>query len=554
MFKESMTNSICRVLLKNEKQTPKQIYLKQPRDGLWIDFTWEDVLLRARKVASFLQQQGLKKGSHVSIISKNCAEWFITDFGISLAGMVSVPLFANQQEDSIHYVLQHATVQMVFVGKLDDHLHVRSFIPKTYKTVSFDYHQDMETDFRWSDVMLVDPLQHIEEPAADDIYTIIYSSGTSGAPKGAVYTHQTIANYLTLFPKDLRRIRELDFYRFISYLPLTHVYERTAIQLASLTIPCDVSFVESLDKFGENLRVIKPNLFAGVPRIWGVFQQKIEQKLPEKKLNFLLKIPFVSHLIKKKILRGLGLDECTNSFSGASHLPLSIMKFFDNLGVMIQEGYGQTENLAYATLALLDERKPGFVGTARLNVELKLGENNELLIKSPCLMTGYHKDKAATEKALTADGWLHTGDLAEMDEQGRVKITGRISEVFKNQTGEFVSPAPIEKRFASYGLVEQLCLVGQGLPTNVLLVVLNEKAALKKKPETKKLLQESLHQTNSNLSKFEKISHVIVVKDQWTPENGIMTPTLKIKRKLVAEHYAELINQSQEDRQTIIWE
>ncbi|TAL59265.1 MAG: AMP-binding protein [Legionella sp.] len=555
MFREVMTNSVCNLLLKNERETPDQIYLRQPRDGQWIHFTWAEVVLRARKVAAFLQQKGLKKGSHISIISKNCAEWFITDFGINLAGMVSVPLFANQQEDSIHYVLQHADVKLVFVGKLDDHLRVRDFVPLQYPTASFDYHSDMVVDYRWSDIMATDPLKDIVHPEPEDLYTIIYSSGTSGSPKGAMYTHQTVANYLSIFPDDLNRIRQLDFYKLISYLPLAHVYERSAIQLGSLTIRCDVSFVESLDKFADNLREIKPTFFTAVPRIWGVFQQKIEQKLPARKLNFLLKIPFVSSLIKKKIVHGLGLENCANSFSGASHLPVPIIQFFDKLGIPIQEGYGQTENLAYATLSLLDERRLGYVGTPRLLVEIKTSETQELLLKSPCLMKGYYKDEAASEKAFTADGWLRTGDLVEIDELQRVKITGRVSEIFKNQTGEYVAPTPIEKRFSGKGMIEQLCLVGQSLPSNVMLISLSKEAVeAMKKPDIKRELQNNLHDTNSSLAKFEKISHVIVVKDPWTTDNGLLTPTMKVKRKAVAERYEGIIKEALQDHQTVIWE
>lgn len=555
MFKESMTNSLCQLLLKNEKEASNRIYLRQPRDGFWLEFTWAEVMLKARKVAAFLHQIGLKKGAHISIISKNCAEWFITDFGITLAGMVNVPLFTNQHEESIHYVLEHGDIQLVFVGKLDDHQRVRRFIPDKYVTISLDYHEDLEVTHRWVDVMSCQPLVDIVEPGAEDLYTIIYSSGTSGLPKGVMYTHQTIANYLTLFPKDLLSIRDLDHYKLISYLPLAHVYERSAIQLASVTIQCDVSFVESLDKFAENLRTIRPTFFTAVPRIWGVFQQKIEQKLPQKKLNFLLKIPFVSRLIKKKILHELGLSECTNCFSGASQLPVPIMEFFGKLGLFIQEGYGQTEDLAYATLSLLQDRRLGYVGTARLGVEIKEGDDNELLVKSPCLMTGYYKNTQATKESFTPEGWLRTGDLVEIDPLGRVKVTGRISEIFKNQSGEFVAPSPIEKQFAANGIIDQLCLVGRGLPSNVLLIVLNNEIYFnKKKEDITRLLRDNLREINSQLVKYEKISHVIVVKDAWTPSNDMLTPTLKVKRRGVEQYYADLIQKILTEHHSIVWE
>lgn len=362
----------------------------------------------------------------------------------------------------------------------------------------------MKTKTSWKDILTYSPLTELPEVNGDDLFTIIYTSGTSGVPKGAVYTHDTIAHYLTLYPQDIDRIRKRDHYRLISYLPLAHVYERTAIQLGSVTIPADVSFVESLEKFADNLKEVQPTFFTAVPRIWGVFQQKIEQKLPPAKLNLLLKIPLVSTLIKRKIRHSLGLNQCLNCFSGASHLPVSILKFFDKLSIFIQEGYGQTENLAYATFTMLNQRRLGYVGTPRLQVQLKEGENQELLIQSPCLMKEYYKEPEATKQAFTADGWLRTGDIAELDEHQNVKIIGRLSENFKNQKGEFIVPAPIEKQFAANSLIEQLCIVGRELPNNVLIITLNELGRSKGKDELKQLLQNNLHEVNRKLANYEK--------------------------------------------------
>ncbi|WP_241480340.1 AMP-binding protein [Legionella norrlandica] len=512
-------------------------------------------MLKARKVASFLQQLGLKKGDHISIISKNCAEWFITDFGIHIAGMVNVPLFANQNEESAHYVLEHGDVKLVFIGKLDDHQRVRQFIPKSYRTISFDYHKDLQVDYEWSDVVKSEPLANLVEPESDELYTIIYSSGTTGSPKGAMYTNQSIANYLTVFSKDILRIRDLEHYKLISYLPLAHVYERSAIQLGSVAINATVSFVESLDKFAENLREIQPTFFTAVPRIWGVFKQKIEQKLSPTTLNFLLKIPLVSTLIKRKIIHSLGLNQCTNCFCGASHLPNSIFDFFEKLGIFIQEGYGQTENMAYATLSMLDDRKRGYVGTPRLEVEIKVGKENELLMKGPCLMAGYYKSEQATKNAFTEEGWLRTGDVVDVDDKDRVKILGRLSENFKNQTGEFIAPSPIEKLFSTNSMIEQICLVGSGLPSNVLLVTLNESVRLgMPKEEVNHLLLDTLKQVNSKLAKYEKVSHIIILKDTWTTENNKLTPTLKVKRRVIEENYADLIQKALKQRQPVVWE
>lgn len=553
MKSSMLENSLTSLLLHHEQHSPNQVYLRQPRHGHWREYTWAEVVKQARQVAGFLQKLGLKKGDHVTVFSKNCAEWFIADFGIALAGMVNVPLFANQYEESIKYVLNHAEVKLVFVGKLDNYKCVRGYIPKALPTISFDYHKDLGTTYQWADVLASEPLQDIEQPSADDLYTIIYSSGTSGTPKGSMFTHQAIANYLAVFPKDLERIVTRDHFHMVSYLPLAHVYERSALLLGSLTIPCDVSFVESLDTFAHNLQNIKPTLFAAVPRIWGVFQHKIEKKLSPNLLNFLLKIPFVSGRIKHKIKHQLGLDECTNNFSGASHLPSSIVNFFDKLDMPIQEGYGQTENLAYVTVTLLDQRKKGYVGSPRLGVELKLGEGNELLMKGPCLMKGYYKEPKATAAAY-ADGWLRTGDIVEIDSLSRIKIVARIAENFKNQKGEFISPTPIEKQFSATNEIENLCLVGRELPSNVLLVSLTEQAKKMPKDKIRALFKESLYQVNPKLKGYEKISHVVIVRDSWSPENNLLTPTLKVKRREVEARYHQLIQLAIGHSDTIIQE
>ncbi|MCW8451050.1 AMP-binding protein [Legionella quinlivanii] len=545
---------INQYLLDNEKRLGDRIYLRQPRDDQWHEYTWQQTMRQARQVARFLQDTGLNPGDRVAIFSKNCAEWFISDFGISLAGMVSVPLFANQHKESIDFVLNHAGVKVVFIGKLDNHKKTREYISNQFTCVSFNYHPNLSNCISWDEILKKEPLQEVVLPQPEDLFTIIYSSGTTGLPKGSVYTHEIIGNYLALFPDDLARVRKLNHYHLVSYLPLAHVYERTAIELGSVSIPCDVSFIESLDKFAENLREIRPSLFTAVPRIWGVFQQKIEQKASPEKLRLILKIPILSYFIKKKIRRQLGLERCYNCFSGASHLPASIIKFFDDLNIPIQEGYGQTENLAYATLSELSERRPGYVGSPRLKVEVKLGENEELLIKSPCLMKEYYDDPEATVRSLTTDGWLCTGDIAEIDNSLRVKILGRLSENFKNQKGEFIAPGPIEERFSESCFIEQLCLVGRELPSNVLIITLNETGQQKPQEWIKEQLEKILHSVNTDLASYEKISHILISKYPWTPENGCLTPTLKIKRRTIEANYQPLIKRAIKERQSVIWE
>ena len=544
--------SMVELLLSHEKERGQSVYLKQPRHDGWHELTWKETMDRARRVASFLYHKGLKKGDHVSIYSKNCAEWFITDFGITLAGMVNVPLFANQHEESLKYVLKHAEVKLIFSGKLDNHINAFKALPSDIPTVNFDYHKDIPADHQWDEVMQSEALQEVVIPNDDDIYTIIYSSGTSGNPKGAVYTHQAIMDYLEIFPKDLKRFSNREHYRLISYLPLAHVYERSAIQIGSLAIHADVSFVQSLDKFAENLKEIQPNVFAAVPRVWGVFQNKIEKKINSGLMSVLMKLPLLSSLIKKKIKAELGLSDCDLNVSGAGHLPDSIFHFFDSINIPIQEGYGQTENFAYATLSTLEGRKPSMVGSPRLAVEVKIGANNELLIKNPCLMKAYFKEPEKTAESFDEQGWLKTGDIAEIDEQQRVKIVGRLSETFKNQKGEFVTPGPIEQAFQENEFVENLCLCGKGLPHNIMVVHLSEKAKQCPKEKVNQSFKSMTRQLNAKLKSYEKIGHVYITEEEWTPENNLLTPTLKVKRRDIEAKFQEQLYQASKLKERVI--
>lgn len=552
MTNRLLAQSLNEFLIANEQEFSREIYLRQPKGNQWIEFTWGQTIDQARRVATFLQQSGLKKGDRVAIFSKNCAEWYIVDFGISLAGMVSVPLFVNQREESIHYVLENAKVKFIFVGKVDEVQRVITYLPTSIPSASLGYHEELKIT-SWQTVLAESPLKSVYYPKKDDYFTIMYTSGTAGPPKGVVFTHGIISNYLALYPQDLRSINEGPFYSFLSYLPLAHVYERSAIALGSVVVPSTVSFIESLERFVDNLRDAQPTFFGGVPRVWTAFQEKILKKLPEKRLYFLLAIPGISFLLKRFIKSKLGLAKCANFFSGASPLSTSVLTFFNKIGIPILEGYGQTEDLAYATVSHLGTEKPGYVGKPRLNVEIKLGDDHEILVKSPCLMKGYYRNKAATNRAFTQDGWLRTGDIGEIDKQNRVKIVGRLSEIYKNQQGEFVSPREVEDFFA-LNYLDQVCLSGQGLTVNVMIATLNQVGQNMPRESLVNILQRDLRSINQRLAKHEKVGKILVVKGPWTAENGFLTPTFKIRRGIIENHYEVLLKTTTEQAGVIFWE
>lgn len=547
---------LCQVLLRKEKEVGDKIYLRQPHRGQWTDYTWSDVVLQARQVASMLQQLGLERGDRVSIFSKNCAEWIIADFGITLAGMVNVPLFPNQNEQTIKFILEHSEVKLVFIGKLDAHNRTRGYIPEALLTINFPYHLDLMTTHSWDDVLKAEPLQTIVQSLPTDMYTIIYSSGTTGEPKGAVYTHQAVTNYLSILAGDVKRmVLSDDRHHLLSYLPLAHVYERTSVQLLSLVLDCDVAFAESLEKFSKNLFEVQPTLFTAVPRIWGVFKQRIEQQLVKKKIGWLLNIPLVSSLVKRSIRKQLGLLRCQFCISGAAHLPSAVVIFFQKLGITILEGSGQTENFGYTTLTQHKDIKPGYVGIPRFGVEIKREESGELLVHSSSLMKEYYKNPELTRTSFTKDGWLKTGDLVEVDKGNHVKILGRLSENFKNQKGEFVVPSLIEDQFITMtDLIDQCCLVGKMLPSNILLISLPVSPKKIDQTETNDKLRKLQHDVNRKLENHEKISHILVVKEQWTIANHCLTPTMKVRRRIIESAYQEVIQKAVAGPGGVVWE
>ncbi len=542
-------------LYENETKYADLVYLRQPIHGKYHDFTWAEAMQQARKIANFLKQQGFKKGDRIAILSKNCAEWFITDFAIVMAGMVSVPLYAAQHPDIINYILGHSEAKLIFVGKLDNWTLQEPGIPKNIPRVAFPY-ETMPSTYQWNDLIEhYSPLMENEKPDIDDMYSILYTSGTTGKPKGVVYSFRSLVNYAKgyLHDVDIGNYPLPVYCQFLSYLPLAHVIERLGIEYGSILRKTTVSFVESLATFAKNIEDTSPHVFIAVPRLWVQFQMGIYHKLSQKKLDILLEIPVVSSLIKKKIKKALGLGRATVIISGSAPISPAVIKWYRKLDIEILEGYGMTENLLTCTLNS-KKNKDGTVGLPRARVEIKIGKDGEVLSKSDIVMVEYYKDPKATKAAFTKDGYLHTGDKGSIDEAGYLTILGRLKDSFKTDKGEFVNPIPIENRFMHNIHVEQLCLIGLTLPHPVMIVSLSDAARNRGVESVTREVQITLDEINNDLTNFEKISHVFVAKDHWTPENALTTPTLKIKREAVFNRYIEQIREAITKDEKIIWE
>lgn len=527
---------------------PEQLCFVQPLADQRTDkFNWSRVNHEVRCMAAYLQSLQLPAQSHIALFSKNCAHWMMADMAIWLAGHISVPLYPILSADTIQQILQHSDCRGIFIGKLDNWESMQAGIDDQLFKISFPYSPEavVKRCPEWDNIIAShSPLIGNPKPKLDDLATIIYTSGTTGAPKGVMHSFRTIG-MAALLGTNIYSVNQND--RVLSYLPLAHVVERSTVEIGQLYIGFTIYFAHSLDTFPEDLRRAKPTLFLAVPRIWEKLQQIVTDKLPPKLFNFLIKTPVIAYLFKRKLLVTMGLGKVRLALSGAAPLSTSTIQWYQQLGLNILEGYGMSENFAYSHSSRNCNAKPGYVGEANPGVECQISSTGEVLIRTPTNMLGYYKAEQATREVLDEEGFLHTGDTGEIDELGRLKITGRIKELFKTSKGKYVAPAPIENRLVSNPYIDQACVTGATLGQPIALINLSVSATKKlTKNDFRQQLQqqlEALLQTANNAAdKHERLSCLVVVPEVWGPDNGFTTPTLKIKRAFIDQYYHEHYN------------
>ena len=521
------------MLYKWEREKPNEFFLSQPIDDEWHNWTWKEFGVEVRKMSAYLKSLQLPSQSKIGLLSKNCAHWMMTDMAIMMSGHVSVPLYPNLNAETLGKILKHSESKLLFVGKLDNYEDMKAGVPADIDCITFPFYAE---DYPKWDELTKDIIPMVESPirAEKELATIIYTSGTTGDPKGVMHKFYNFSFATSNAVKSLKLNKEV----FFSYLPLCHIAERLLVQMGSLYSGGRVYFAESLDTFPANLAEASPTVFLGVPRIWTKFQQGILGKLPQKKLDILLSIPLVSSLIKKKIQKGLGLRQAANIFTGAAPTPVALINWFARLGINIQEAYAMTENTCYSHVSYHNKINVGSVGQPLPLCDVKLSDKKEILIKHDALMDGYFKDEEETSKTIV-DGWLHTGDEGTIDKNGFLKITGRVKDLFKTSKGKYVAPSPIEMKLSANKNIEQVCVVGTQLPQPIAIVVLSERGKNKVKADLISSLKTTMEVVNPKLDGHEKIHNFIVVKEDWTVENKLLTPTMKIKRNAIEKLYQD---------------
>ena len=541
-----------------EKERADKVFLTQPIGGGAVrDITWAQAGDELRRMASWLQAQGWPAGSTVAILGKNSAHWILADLAIWMAGYVSVPIYPTFNAEALRYILEHSEAKACFVGKLDDTISLKDGVPASVPLITLPLAPAAVKGTSW-DQLIASSQPLAGQPVRDGegLCTIIYTSGTTGNPKGVMHKFSALTWGLKA---AAARIAMNSDDRYISYLPLAHVAERMVIEQGVLHNGSRVFFAESLDTFVQDLQRARPTVFFSVPRLWVKFQQGVHKKLPAAKLKRLLGLPLIGWLVRRKVLKGLGLDQCRIAAGGAAPMPPDVLHWYRDLGLDLIEVYGMTENSGVSHATLPGTFRPGTVGLPYDGIESRIDPNSgEIQMRCPALMLGYYKDPAQTASAFTDDGWLRTGDKGHVGPDGCLRITGRVKDIFKTSKGKYVAPAPIEDLLVTHPDIEACAVTGANFSQPLALVMLSADATAGcASPDGKAALMESLRAhlkvVNAKLEPHEKLDCLAIVTTPWTPENGFVTPTLKVKRARIEDVYASRYERWITQAKPVVW-
>ena len=556
MNSQSPSKLILDYIYDNEAAYPDRIYLTQPTgNGRTVDYSWAEVMDQARRMATCLQSRGVKKGCQVAILSKNCAHFFMAELAIWMAGGTTVAIFPTETAETVRFVLEQSDAQLLFVGKLDSWDQQHPGIPDRLPRIALPL-APPDSGEPWEQLIKEhDPIPGRPAREPDDLAMINYTSGSTGLQKGAMHCfgRLTVATECIV-----TSIETTAADRCISYLPLAHIFERAYIECASLMSGAHIYFAESLDTFIIDIKRARPTIFLSVPRLWLKFQLGVFMHMPPQRLDFVLRIPVLKQLVGRKVLTGLGLDQVRLAGSGSAPIPPELISWYRRLGLNLLEGYAMTEDFACSHVSTLEHNRIGYVGVPLPGVEVRISDEDEILIKSPGQFMGYYKRPDLNTECFTPDGYFKTGDQGQRDANGLLKITGRVKELFKTAKGKYVAPAPIENNFNANSMVELSLVSGVGQAAAYGLIQLSEiqrqqrhdpKARADIEAELKKLL----HETNAHHAEYEFVQMLIVMDELWTIENGMLTPTMKIRRNRIEDSVKQRLEKWYASKQEIIW-
>ncbi|MGH1536852.1 MAG: AMP-dependent synthetase/ligase [Gammaproteobacteria bacterium] len=552
----------------------------------WSDLTWQDVAEQVAKIQHALQQEGLVKGDRVAIMLRNCPEWVMFDIAAMSCGLVTVPLYTNDRANNVAYVIKDAGVKVLLLQNQRQWREL-SGIPSITETLKCVISVEMLAEDekipqlidlqKWIDTQDTASSYSVKNLASEDLATIVYTSGTTGKPKGVMLSHKNILTnaYAALqcgefYPEDV----------FLSFLPLSHTLERTGGCFLPMMACAKVSFARSVQQLADDIQAVRPTAFISVPRIYEMIYAKVQgslqqeslikkkifsvaQKIGWRRFQFqtktagwhwsLLFWPVLDHLVAKKIKQRLG-GKLRYAIAGGAALNRSIAQFFISLGIPVYQGYGMTECSPTISVGRQEDNDPFSIGKPLPGIEIKITQQGELCTKSDCVMQGYYNNRQATQEVIDEQGWLHTGDLASISEEGYLYITGRIKDIIVLASAEKVPPQDMETTICADPLFDQAMVIGEARPFLAALLVLNEVEwkALATKLELDRKNPASLHESGvhkfilKHLSKclhefpgYAQIRRVSLYLEPWSIENGLLTPTLKTKRPQLLKTFSE---------------
>jgi len=557
--------------------------ISDKKDGKWISYSTEEVRSTINKFSLGLLKLGVNPGDKLAIISPNRTEWNFVDLGILQLGCVDVPVYPNISLSEYEYILNDAEVKYTFVSNEDLYNKISSIKSKVSSLIDIYTFDKLEGKKHWKEILdlsdetLNNKLNQIKDNVkSNDLATIIYTSGTTGTPKGVMLSHNNILSNVNSLCKIMPMNKT---HRIISFLPICHIFERTAIYFY-MRLGCGIYYAESIEKVGDNLKEIKPNYFTTVPRLLEKIFDKImevgrelkqpkqaifgwavrlaNQYHPKGKTNFFynVRLRVARKIVFSKWLEALG-GEVKGIISGAAALQPRLGRIFTAAGVNVIEGYGLTETSPVITCNHFEDFYIGTVGIPIPDVEIKIADTGEILTKGPNVMLGYYNKPEATNAAIDEDGWFHTGDIGVMIDNKYLKITDRLKEVFKTSGGKFIAPLPIENKMKESIFIRNIMVIGENRKFCAALIIPEfdfikkwcEKKSVKDYLEKGTTLNEAVKERiwkeiehyNKRFSHIEQVKKFELVEEDWTIETGELTPTLKLKRKAIKKKYENLI-------------
>ena len=597
-------NTLPKALLDIAEKQPNRIAMRRKDFGIWQDITWAEYLANVRHVALGLHALGVKYGEHVAIIGENRPEWLYSALGIVCAGGAWVGVYTTNPIAECEYVVGHSDAVIYICEdeeQLDKALAFRDKTPKLRKLIVWEmeglkhYEDPMLMSFQQllelgkeEDCKNPDLFRQLTEQAKpQDIAGIIYTSGTTGPPKGAMLAHE---GYLWVGRASQEVMPATRDDETISFLPLNHVYEQIFDMMFHLTVGQIVNFTESTDTVMADMREISPTIFHAVPRIWEKYYSGIVLKMADatwlkrQLYNIAVKIgtrynnkalakknvpPYLAiayHLVYfvvfRKLKERLGFDRVRLGVSGAAPISHDILKFFQSIGIPIREGYGMTETTGITHMSSEVDYKVGTVGRALPETQVKIAEDGEIIVKHKGIFKGYYKDEEQSKEVLV-DGWMHTGDVGLIDDEGYLKLTDRKKDLIITAGGKNVAPQYLENLLKFSPYINDSVVIGDGRKFLSALIVLDEEnvtkyaqdkkvqyttyATMTKAPEIIALVQEEIDKVNKQVSRVENIRKFKIIDKKLYTEDGEVTPTMKVKRKSINAQFGNLIESMYKD-------